>query len=173
MSNYGEAITPNTFRIQRLLPGPVERLWAFLTESDQRQQWFAAGEMELREGAVVNFWFQHSRLAPPEEPVPEKYKLPNEGMASAATITRVDPPRLLTLQWDEGEVIFELEPQGDQGLLTITHRNLAHREEMVGVAGGWHKHLDVLSDVLLGRGRQPFWSRISELEAEYDRRLPR
>jgi uncharacterized protein YndB with AHSA1/START domain len=38
-------------RIQRLLPGPIERVWAYLTESDLRRQWLASGTMQLQPGA--------------------------------------------------------------------------------------------------------------------------
>ena len=34
---YGVLVEPATLRIQRRLPGPIERVWAFLTESDQRR----------------------------------------------------------------------------------------------------------------------------------------
>ena len=39
---YGSLIEPATLKIQRLLPGPIERVWAYLTESELRRQWFAA-----------------------------------------------------------------------------------------------------------------------------------
>ncbi len=40
---YGVLTEPATLTIQRLLPGPIERVWAYLTESDLRRQWLAAG----------------------------------------------------------------------------------------------------------------------------------
>lgn len=45
---YGALTGPATLTIQRLLPGPIERVWAYLTQSDLRRQWLAAGEMEMR-----------------------------------------------------------------------------------------------------------------------------
>ena len=42
-SAYGELIEPTTLKIQRLLPGPIERIWAYLTDSDLRRKWLAAG----------------------------------------------------------------------------------------------------------------------------------
>ena len=45
--DYGELIEPTTLRIQRLLPGPIERIWAYLTDSDLRSKWLAAGAMEM------------------------------------------------------------------------------------------------------------------------------
>jgi uncharacterized protein YndB with AHSA1/START domain len=51
MSDYGERTAPGTVRLTRVLPGPIERVLAHITESDKRARWFAAGEMELRVGA--------------------------------------------------------------------------------------------------------------------------
>ena len=30
-------------RFERLLPGPIERVWEFVTESEPRSRWLAAG----------------------------------------------------------------------------------------------------------------------------------
>jgi uncharacterized protein YndB with AHSA1/START domain len=38
-------IEPATLKIERLLPGPIERVWACLTEIGLRRRWLAAGEM--------------------------------------------------------------------------------------------------------------------------------
>ena len=48
---YGVLIEPTTLKIQRLLPGPLERVWDYLTDSDLRRQWLAAGPMQLKVGA--------------------------------------------------------------------------------------------------------------------------
>jgi uncharacterized protein YndB with AHSA1/START domain len=42
---YGVLTEPATLKIQRLLPGPIERVWAYLTDSELRRRWLAAGEM--------------------------------------------------------------------------------------------------------------------------------
>ena len=39
---YGVFIEPGTLKIERVLPGPIERVWAYLTDSDLRRQWLAA-----------------------------------------------------------------------------------------------------------------------------------
>ena len=49
--NATDTSTPDTLTIARLLPGPIERVWAYLTESDLRRKWLAAGEMDLTLGA--------------------------------------------------------------------------------------------------------------------------
>ena len=48
---FGVLIEPATLKIQRLLPGPIERVWAYLTQSELRRQWLAAGDMEMKVGA--------------------------------------------------------------------------------------------------------------------------
>ncbi|MBP1860204.1 hypothetical protein J2Z75_003725 [Rhizobium herbae] len=33
---FGVLTAPGTLKIERLLPGPIERVWAYLTEYDRR-----------------------------------------------------------------------------------------------------------------------------------------
>lgn len=35
---YATLPAPATVRIERVLPGPVERVWAYLTESEKRRE---------------------------------------------------------------------------------------------------------------------------------------
>ena len=62
---YGELIEPTTLRIQRLLPGPIERIWAYLTDSDLRSKWLAAGAMEMKVSAPVELVWRNSELNDP------------------------------------------------------------------------------------------------------------
>ena len=39
MSRYGERIDDTTVRFERLLPGPIERVWEYLTDGDKRATW--------------------------------------------------------------------------------------------------------------------------------------
>ena len=48
--DYGTVLSPTEVRFQRLLPGPIETVWAFLTDSKKRGEWFASGPMEPRVG---------------------------------------------------------------------------------------------------------------------------
>ena len=50
---YGVLTEPATVKIERILPGPIERVWAYLTESELRRQWLAAGEMEMKVGVPL------------------------------------------------------------------------------------------------------------------------
>lgn len=175
MSEFGVATGSRTVCIRRVLPGPIERVWAYLTESEKRGRWLASGPMELHVGGRVELNFRNAELTPQVEPTPEKYKGRGEG-AVHGRITRCDAPRLLSYTWGgpsgESEVTFELTPQGEDVLLVLTHRRLGNRAAMVSVSGGWHTHLGILIDHLEGREPRPFWSTYARLEAEYEQRLP-
>lgn len=176
MSDYGEMTGQGTVRFERLLPGPIERVWSYLTDSEKRGTWLAAGEMDLKIGGKVVHVFRNSDLTEDDDPAPEKYaKYENARMEGE--ITACDPPRLLAYTWPESsgepsEVTFELEPRGDQVHLVLTHSRLATRGGVVGVSGGWHAHLAVLAARLEGREPEGFWRTHTQLEAEYEARIP-
>jgi uncharacterized protein YndB with AHSA1/START domain len=177
LSEFGVVTQARTVRFQRVLPGPIERVWAYLTESEKRGRWLASGPMELRVGGRVELNFRNAELSPHVEQPPDKYRHLAEGATIYGYVTRCDPPRLLSYTFDEAsgvasEVTFELTPQADDVLLVLTHRRLPDRATMISVAGGWHTHLGILLDHLNGREPCPFWSTHTRLEAEYDRRLP-
>lgn len=176
MSDYGVVTGPGTVRFERVLPGPIERVWAYLTESEQRRTWLAPGPMELRVGGRVELHFRHANLSPHAEPTPARYAQYQDGARIDGHITQYDPPRLLSYTWDEGEgnaseVTFELTPQGEDVLLVLTHRRLGDRENRISVASGWHTHLGVLIDRLDGRNPSPFWLTHARLEAAYEQRV--
>jgi uncharacterized protein YndB with AHSA1/START domain len=178
MSEFGVVTAARTVRFERVLPGPIERVWAYLTESEKRGRWLASGPMELRVGGRVELHFRNADLSAYVEQPPEKYrKYAVGGPTIYGQITRCEPPRLLSYTWDEGskvasEVTFELTPQGEEVRLVLTHRRLGDRAMMLSVAGGWHTHLGILLDHLNGREPRPFWSTHARLEAEYEKRLP-
>src|SRR6185312_7616402 len=120
---YGTLIEPATLKIQRILPGPAERVWAYLTQSDLRRQWLASGAMEMKVGAPFEFVWRNADLSDPPGKRPEG--MPDEHRMKA-TITELDPPHKLGITWGErgGSVSFELEPKGSRVLLTIIHRRL-------------------------------------------------
>jgi uncharacterized protein YndB with AHSA1/START domain len=174
---YGIVTEPGTVRFERLLPGPIERVWAYLTESELRGTWLARGRMELRVGGRVELHFRHAELSPHTEPTPDRYKKHEGGAGIHGRITRCDPPRLLSYTWSEGsgsdsEVTFELTSRDQDVLLVVTHRRLGDRATMVSVASGWHTHLGVLLDRLTGREPRPYWSAHAQVERVYETRLP-
>jgi haloacetate dehalogenase len=173
--SYGAVLEPGTVQFQRLLPGPIERVWAYLTESDKRGTWLASGAMELWVGGRVSLEFFHADLSPVKEPIPERYKRYENGDRFSGFVTRCEPPHLLSFTWGEteaSEVTFELSPQGDKVLLVLTHRRLGQdRTTMLSFISGWHTHLGILSDRLQGIEPRPFWSAYTRLEQDYHSRL--
>ena len=158
---YGVLTEPATLKIQRLLPGPIERVWAYLTESDLRRKWLAAGEMEMKVGAPFELVWRNDELTDPPGQRPAGF---SEEHRMQSRITELDPPRKLAFTWqDSGDVSFELEPKGNEVLLTVIHRRLPDRATMLKVGAGWHMHLDVLVARASGEEPAPFWDGWSRL----------
>lgn len=173
---YGVAMARDTVRFERRLPGPIDRIWGYLTDPERRGRWLAAGPMELRVGGRVELVFHHGELSPTPAPTPTRYRQ-YDGIVVHGRVTRCEPPRVLSYTWGEAEgadseVTFELNEEGDAVRLTLTHRRLKDRDAMLSVAGGWHTHLDVLADHLADRAPEPFWTAHERLEADYAARLP-
>lgn len=167
---HGTLVDPASVRLQRLLPGPIERVWAYLTESDLRSKWLASGEMMLDVGASFTLTWRNGELTEPAGTPPEGLT----GVHSMESrITELDPPRKLSFTWDEtGDVTFELEPRGSEVLLTVTHRKAQRRSLLVGVSSGWHTHLDLLAARLSDRAPEPFWDAFRRNREDYAARLP-
>ncbi len=167
---YGTLTEPATLKIQRLLPGPIERVWAYLTDSDLRKQWLAAGQMRMEAGAPFEFVWRNDELSDPPGRRPEGF---GEEFRMRSHIVEADPPRKLVFAWQgSGNVSFELEPRGKQVLLTVVHRRLPDRDTLLEVAAGWHTHLDILAARASDAAPAPFWEVWSRLMQDYDRRLP-
>jgi uncharacterized protein YndB with AHSA1/START domain len=161
-------IEPGTVRVERLLPGPVERVWAYLTESDKRAKWLAGGQFDLRVGGEAHLEFDNCKLSS-ENVAPAKYK-DRQGRTFDGVITRLEPMKVLahTWVWNGGdtEVTYELTPRGQDVLLTIVHKRLG-KELVPSVMGGWDVHSGILGDVLAGKEPRPFWTTHARLEQEY------
>lgn len=173
---YGEVTAPGTVRLERVLPGPIERVWEYLTDSTKRGTWLARGAMELRVGGRVEHVFRNSDLTEPDDPPPAKYAEHAGESRMVGRVTACEPPRLLAYTWPEGavetEVRFELTARGADVVLVLTHRRLASRTDMVGVAAGWHTHLGILAARLRGAKPGRFWATHMRLEEDYERIIP-
>ncbi|MEX2124777.1 MAG: SRPBCC family protein [Woeseia sp.] len=169
---YGVVTAPDTVRLERLLPGPIERVWSYLTESDKRGQWLASGEMELRVDGRVEHVFSNSTLTGHDDAPPSKYAAHAAKSTMEGRITACEPPRLLAYAWGKSShVTFELSRQSDKVRLVLTHSRLPTRDEMISVASGWHAHVGILIDRLNGRQPASFWPTHTRLEAEYEERI--
>src|SRR6185295_7860309 len=93
---YGVFGEPGMVRFERIVPGPVERVWEYLIDSDKRSLWIACGVVEPWTGL-----FDHT---------PQMATLKER-------VTRFEPFKSLTLTWgvdltDGYEVTMDLTPQG-------------------------------------------------------------
>jgi uncharacterized protein YndB with AHSA1/START domain len=171
---YGEVLESGAVRFERLLPGPIERVWAYLVEDEKRATWFCGGETESRAGGRIDLFFKHSRItdeAPPES----ARKMNDEGALMSGTVTVYEPPHRLAFNWvgmgdPDSDVEIELTAVGDGVRLVLIHRRLATKHRMAMVSSGWHLHLGLLEDQLRGRKPGPFWSVHEPLMAEYAQR---
>jgi uncharacterized protein YndB with AHSA1/START domain len=167
-------------RLLCVLPEPIERVWAYLTESEPRGRWLASGPMELHVDGRVELTvrpdapgasvFQHTG------PAPDRYWRNEEARTVSGRITRCDPPYLLSYTWgeeggDDAQVTFELMPRHGTVILFLTQRRRGDHATMVSVARGWHACLGILLDYLYGRVPQPLRSTHTKLEAKYERQL--
>lgn len=168
-TDYATVTAPATVRIQRLLPGPVERIWAYLTDGELRRQWLAAGDMEMQVGTPFQLTWRNDELSDPPGTRPEGF---SESHTMDSRITELDPPRRLAFTWRGGEVAFDLEPRGEQVLLTVLHSGISDRANMLMIGAGWHMHLDTLVARANGDAPEPFWDGWVRLRAAYERRIP-
>jgi uncharacterized protein YndB with AHSA1/START domain len=131
-------------RMERLLPGPIERVWEHLTNTQLLAAWFGEhSTIEPRQGGAVRLMNGHIR----------------------GTVTQWHPPTQLTYTWNvfepsdapdamsrypESYLALTLEARGDNVLLVLNHLPVLEPFEKQN-AMGWHTFLDILSDTLDGR----------------------
>lgn len=161
----GTLTDSTTLRLQRRLPGPIERVWAYLTESDLRQQWLASGEMSLQAGSSFELVWRNDELSASAAERPDGFSAESRAVCR---FELVEPPRRMRYLWpDVGEVSFELEPVGDEVLLTVVHRQLIGEARTLNVCAGWHAHLALLVARLSGTTPPSLWAHWKQLRDDY------
>jgi uncharacterized protein YndB with AHSA1/START domain len=105
-------------RLERLLPGPIERVWDHLTRPENVKRWLANDiSLEGKVGGEVTLELE-------------------DGAVVTGTVTRYEPPHAIAYTWDDGHVSFELVPRGPNVLLvlTLTKRLLGGRSDLARMA---------------------------------------
>lgn len=170
---HGKFTSRDEVRIVRLLPGPIERVWQYLTEPEKRARWLCGGIVEQKAGGKVEYQMHTKQLAPGEKPPAKFAHVHDPGVSFEGKVLRCEPPRLLVITFggDDSEVTFELTPQGQQVLLVLTHRTRGDEEraELTNYSAGWHAHVALLVALLEGAPRPEFWATHTRLWAEYEK----
>jgi len=126
---------------ERILPGPITRVWDHLVKPELLQNWFGEkSTIEPRLGGAVRLMDGHIR----------------------GTITQWAPPKKLAYTWNvfgpddgpdtlsaypESYLTLTLEPHGEQVILRLAHMPVLERFEKQN-AMGWHTFLDILTAAL-------------------------
>lgn len=163
MDEFGTLVDAHTVRFERLLPGPIERVWAYLTEPQFLRTWLAESSMALRVGGAVELRFD-------TDEVPARAQA---GAIDQGIITRYEPPHRLAYTWQKApngpvtsHVAFELEAVEDQVRLVLTHSKLQH-SSLASFGAGWHTHLAVLQARLQALEPSPFLSYFNTVLPRY------
>ncbi len=175
-NNYGEILEDGSMKFVRMLPGGIERAWAWLAEGERRKEWLGGGGDITHAGQTVKFEFQHQNLTPHNETYPDKYKEMENGVAYDVEIKKCDAPHHLVMVWPgEGGNVAEIEitlrEEGGAVRLELIQRGDASAEHFLGALGGWHAHLDIMVDKLSGETPKPFWATHEALVEEYRERV--
>lgn len=175
---FGKVLESGAVRFERILPGPIERVWEYLTVPEKRSLWLAGGEMELHVGGRVTLEFHNATLAPKGEPVPDWLQPYTGPLTNPGRITQINKPYLLGFTWGDAgdgspasEVVFELKAQGSSVLMALTHRRLTSNTEGLMVSCGWHVHTGVLVAVLNGDPKPSYWQKFDQVRKHYDQQF--
>jgi uncharacterized protein YndB with AHSA1/START domain len=143
-------------QFERRLPGPIERVWEFLTDTTKLPGWFGDGTIEPRPGGAVSLMGGHVR----------------------GIVTQWRAPRRLAHSWNvfgpgdaespypASYLTIELEPRGSEVALTLTHLPVLERFEKQN-AMGWHTFLDMLDAAARGAPTEPRQAHMQRNAARY------
>jgi uncharacterized protein YndB with AHSA1/START domain len=144
-AGLGEMFRAPGVRFERRLPGPIEKVWAHLTQPDALPGWYAAGSViEPREGGRVALNDGHIRGVVTQWRPPVKF----------AHTWNVFGPGEKVSPYPESYLTLELAPDGDAVALTLVHLPVLERFEPQN-AMGWATFLDIVGDAARGREVQP------------------
>ncbi len=178
MDEFGQLIDPHTVRFERLLPGPIERIWDYLADGKKRGEWFAAGDLPARPGESFELRFKHQDLSPNKAPPPQGFEeMDQKGHVATNTLLALDKPRRMVFTFGPStrdgvsEVEFRLQEEaGNKVRLILTHSKIPDRKFARDVSGGWHAHLAILQDKAEGRTPPAFWDVWRKYDGVYDTR---
>jgi len=138
---------------ERYFPGPIERVWSFLTDSKKLPLWFCDGNVADHVVGDIDF-----------------------GIGATGRITAYEPPHLLEYTWNEEEAAYgsvvdslvrwELSEDGDRVRLILKHTRLPEIEVLPHGAG-WHAFLQRLVSRIDGLEPEKMEELFPRLKSEY------
>src|SRR3546814_7463888 len=110
-----------------------------------RRQWLAGGDdVQPRAGTSLELVWRNDELTDPPGKHPDGFA---DEQRMQSRVIECDPPRRLAFTWDgDSDVTIDLEPRGNEVLLTVAHRHLGSRNRVLMHSAGWHAHLDLRSE---------------------------
>ena len=139
----GEMSSVPCVTFTRLLPGPIERVWEYLTDPKKVPTWFGqAAVIEPRQGGAVRLENGHIRGVVTQWQPPHR-------LIYTWNVFEADAPEDAVSNYPESYPTFELESRGDEVLLTFKHFPILERFVPQN-AMGWHTMLDILGAALHG-----------------------
>ena len=179
MSEFGIRVDDSTVRFERFLPGPIEKVWAYLADSDKRGEWFTSGTLPAKVGERFEMRFHHADYSPHKSPPPPGLEtVDREPQVMNSILLALEPPRRLAFSFGQSlepsqytEVDIRLTPQADGKIkLTLTHSKLPDRDYALKISGGWHSHLAMLQHKAEGRVPPSIWDVWRQVDGVYDKR---
>ncbi|TMR08732.1 SRPBCC family protein, partial [Nonomuraea zeae] len=101
-----------TLRMQRRLPHPQAKVWRAITQPEHLAHWFPA-DVTI-DGDRITY-----------------------GFGPQGRITELDPPHVFAHTWGDDELRWELHPDGEATILTLTH-TFTDLHGAASFAAGWH-----------------------------------
>lgn len=164
MSDMGQIVNSHTVRFERRFPGPIEKVWTYITTREGLAQWLCSNAtIDARLGGRVDLQFESSPCG-------------TNACHVRGIISEFDPPKVIAFSWfDTGNdltsnVKFELEQIGDDVKLVLTHTRISP-EYMPRVGAGWHSHLAQLLAVSRSEKPPEFEPLFTELLKKYSAAL--
>jgi uncharacterized protein YndB with AHSA1/START domain len=156
MNDLATSTDRSRLTLVRHVPGPIERVWAYLTDPKFLVKWFSDGTVADFVGGEVSF-----------------------DMGATGRVTAFEPPHVLEYTWSElqlsrGPIVdsllrWELAEEVDGVRLTLTHTRLPENE-VVAHSAGWHAFLHRLSARVNGHEPEPIEELYARFKADYDKR---
>jgi len=166
----GSILDLHTVEFKRLIPGPIELAWDYLTKPELLKTWFADMAVEPRVGGAVVIRFSEDEAC--------------NTTGVRGTVSEFRKPHVIAFSWiqqrlqpdgsrkgvDEGSVRFELAERGEKVLLTLLHTGLPIHE-LANHGAGWDSFLRNLDSLMSGRGTLDFMAVFEDLLPRYVERM--